>query len=552
MEDSEMLTEETMINPHTPLPSFLEMCLIDSTTASGQAALSSSLEAIVSFLSPLQTQTPQQTSTNSSINVITRIKHSLAKFLSRYNLEIQALITYFMEKQCLISNATGTGGGTIGESVYGAMRSKVVPVIHIPSTNQSVEQDNKHPQNLMALLPLTQKDCIRSAFFMAFAPYIKNKLEKYYNDLKQTNQYEREHRNNDDRDYMYRSTVPSPHNFFSSNTIFNTTMRTKIEKLFYMLYPYLHMTHQGTLYYYQLSYLLGNTIYYSPYLAFLKVMVRRVTTTDRERNRLNSKKQNNNNHKMEKKANVNSSSNKLKSNSYNSSSISNASNITSVSSLSSTPTLSSSLGKNNHNGNNTNIENNHSHVKSHSHRHGKKNDKHHIADIVRSTVLITLASVYLGACFMKLRQEQRRIRRRHRILSTRRNQSRNHTTGGIIVEDNNTIVTNPNNRMNNEAYHSGINRNHNQQHESVHPNPSLSIPVPPPPQPPRPNIQHTQSQIDHCPLCKNEFVNPTASCSGHVFCYRCLVQYLRDVRTECPVTKRYCRESDIIPIYEST
>ncbi|KAL7528809.1 hypothetical protein ACHAWF_002715 [Thalassiosira exigua] len=83
---------------------------------------------------------------------------------------------------------------------------------------------------------------------------------------------------------------------------------------------------------------------------------------------------------------------------------------------------------------------------------------------------------------------------------------------------------------------------------------TLRHPIPPPPLPPI-VMNESESAIGKwsCPICKEEpRINPTASTSGYVFCYKCLVTHLRQIGDHCPVTGMSCRENEVVRIYEPT
>ena len=80
------------------------------------------------------------------------------------------------------------------------------------------------------------------------------------------------------------------------------------------------------------------------------------------------------------------------------------------------------------------------------------------------------------------------------------------------------------------------------------------LPIPPPPMPPN-LLNKSDSDIMEkwsCPICKEPRINPTASTSGYVFCYKCLVMHLRQKGEFCPVTGMPCRESRVVRLYEPT
>lgn len=74
----------------------------------------------------------------------------------------------------------------------------------------------------------------------------------------------------------------------------------------------------------------------------------------------------------------------------------------------------------------------------------------------------------------------------------------------------------------------------------------------PPPFPP--SIKRDGTQIDPslCPLCEEERINPVASTSGYVYCYKCIIMSIRNNGKKCPITGMPCTESQLVRIYEST
>lgn len=80
-------------------------------------------------------------------------------------------------------------------------------------------------------------------------------------------------------------------------------------------------------------------------------------------------------------------------------------------------------------------------------------------------------------------------------------------------------------------------------------------PIPPPPLPPI-KLKHVADQDSAqewvCPLCQEPRINPTASTSGYVFCYKCLLLKLRRDGELCPLTGMPCKESQVVRLYEST
>jgi hypothetical protein len=79
------------------------------------------------------------------------------------------------------------------------------------------------------------------------------------------------------------------------------------------------------------------------------------------------------------------------------------------------------------------------------------------------------------------------------------------------------------------------------------------LPIPPPPMPPK-LIEEFDHNIDKwsCPICKEPRVNPTASTSGYVYCYKCIVKHIRNVGEYCPMTGTPCWEERVVRLFEPT
>ncbi|CAB9507135.1 Peroxisome biogenesis factor 10 [Seminavis robusta] len=53
-----------------------------------------------------------------------------------------------------------------------------------------------------------------------------------------------------------------------------------------------------------------------------------------------------------------------------------------------------------------------------------------------------------------------------------------------------------------------------------------------------------------CSICNMERQNPSAPSScGHVFCWKCLLQWVSGIRPECPLCRAACRPQDIVALY---
>ena len=78
------------------------------------------------------------------------------------------------------------------------------------------------------------------------------------------------------------------------------------------------------------------------------------------------------------------------------------------------------------------------------------------------------------------------------------------------------------------------------------------VELPPAPKPTKVGRGCIYPPQDHtlCPICGQKRVNACASTGGYVFCYLCLLEYIREHGNTCPVTALACAEKDIIRLYE--
>jgi len=223
-----LLAEESTIDPRSPLPSFLEMKLVHATAQSGRTAINSSIDAIIAKLNYAERGYPPS-SFRSKLAIL------LSRICQRYKNEVQMVVNYFIERQCLRSNSSAT----LSESLYGLTRSRI-------SRNGEISV-------------MKESDEIRAALLLAMGPYLKSRLDKCYE-----NERDRE----DEQ--------------VGENQSLNQK-RTALEKLrstFYYIYPFLHMSHDGIQLAYQFAYLIGRSVYFDPALHALGLVVRRITMKD--------------------------------------------------------------------------------------------------------------------------------------------------------------------------------------------------------------------------------------------------------------------------------
>ncbi len=65
------------------------------------------------------------------------------------------------------------------------------------------------------------------------------------------------------------------------------------------------------------------------------------------------------------------------------------------------------------------------------------------------------------------------------------------------------------------------------------------------------HVKDRLSQTKHlCPLCQRTRVNPAVAPTGFVFCYRCIINHIRDMGT-CPITNIEINEDQIFRLFET-
>ncbi|KZS12034.1 Peroxisome assembly protein 12 [Daphnia magna] len=76
----------------------------------------------------------------------------------------------------------------------------------------------------------------------------------------------------------------------------------------------------------------------------------------------------------------------------------------------------------------------------------------------------------------------------------------------------------------------------------------LSLPIPPPPHSVVQN-QNSKPRTGACPLCQQQWKNECVlRVSGYVFCYRCILPYLKE-NSKCPISKLPATPNDLIRIF---
>lgn len=219
-----LLAEEVTMDPLSPLPSFLEMKMIEEAAASGERGLRLALEYVVQRAS--QTRSPQWRA---------RISQFVERAITTYGAELRLLMTYLVNRRCLKSNACAS----VAESLYGGRRAKLGPA---------------GVNGQQSVLPLTDTDKTRLALVLALGPYVQERLDQMYHRFKQQ----------------------------SSGRVCDgtTSVWARFQALFVAAYPFLHMTKEGTVVVYQWMFLLGKTLHFDPASHMLGQVVRRTTQVD--------------------------------------------------------------------------------------------------------------------------------------------------------------------------------------------------------------------------------------------------------------------------------
>ena len=403
-----LLAEEVTIDPSSPFPSFLEMKLVQETTGAGEMAIRTSIAAVIEHFN--------RTEITSRVGSIKqRIATLLAQSLASYQSEIEMIIIYFILRKSLISYSNST----LAESMYGLKRSRV-------------SRD-------LSVFNLQEIDGVRAALLLSIGPYMKRRLDKYYEHNRDRDQY----------GTLEDLTVEQRTNSEPSRL-------KQSRSLFIYLYPFLHMSHNGIQLAYQFAFLIGKSSYFDVSQHFLRQIVRRVTLAD-----------------------INPAKN------------SKASVAKPFAEQIPEPVLLR----------------------------------------IKKAAAIGVTSALLVGWIGKFRQEMRRNRTRL-IINRDANANANADAGsGLEGQDRPGDMT-------------------------MTGNSSSEVVIPPPPLPS--SGKYFQDSVKPssdprlCPLCLQKRVNPAASSSGFVFCYKCLVVYLREKGPKCPIVGMRCEEKQVVRLYEPT
>jgi peroxin-12 len=502
-----LLTEENTIDPLSHLPSFLELTFVDVARNSGRIALSAAWDVGIGYLKGVEERMKRMERmtkgrvtmlhASSSVEGLTAIRkleriisasisqlrhwyysrlrrtcHVLLRTVQNLGPELQALIMYAIDYHCMHHLAGSTGC----EMVYGLKRSKIVKMPQPQLIVSNINGENKLLSSPVAqeqryqsrVVELSKIDRTKSALLAALLPYWKERCDQLYTRLK-------EQTNTDDTNYNA--------SYMNRNRSINTQSRRatlqKMKNRFMRLYPYFHMTHEGSIFLYQFAYLLGYTSYWSFSLHALGQILRRMTVADVQQQQQQ--------HQQQKHQRLIQTSKGRGVPSPRTTPLTSASKQTQQISTatSSNPSIQTKVT---------------------------------IPNMIRGAIIFSLSYSILSGWYSHFQRELR-LRRRRWITGERGESERQSTNEGDDSQQ------------------------------------RVILPIPPPPLPPPKLLdENEQLSIDKwsCPLCHEPRINPTASTSGYVFCYKCLIMHLRRKGEYCPVTGIPCYESKVVRLYEPT
>jgi len=171
-----------------------------------------------------------------------------------YNDEMFAMFVLAIEYSFLKKH-----DASFAENFYGLKREKHVPGRKGPGASPT-NNGNSSLENAQRR---------SSLFFLVVVPYLKSKLDALYSQLE-------------------GPVTPMGRLFARTDTGHNESARTSsagttFRRMFTRVYPFVHAAYEGSLFLYQLLYLLEYTPFYTPWLNIQRLRIRRLTRTDMER-----------------------------------------------------------------------------------------------------------------------------------------------------------------------------------------------------------------------------------------------------------------------------
>lgn len=299
-----LLTEEYTLDPLSHQPSFLELTFVDVARNSGRVALSAMWEVGLTWLegtlgrlrrmerltdrllaySIAAARSPSSTNMLSALSktiktTIYRVKlwyyshlrrmcHVLHRTIKMFGPELQILILFAIDYNCMHH----LSGSTACEMVYGLKRSKLVKIPASRNTSQSSSTGQ------YKVVELSKWDKTMSALLASLFPYCKQRCDNWFKELTEQSESEASTISPFEMIEGYDS-----NRRLQSNTNYSTNHSLTLDNLKQKMvnfYPYLHMTHELSIFLYQFAYLLGYTPYWSFSMHTLRVMLRRMTVAD--------------------------------------------------------------------------------------------------------------------------------------------------------------------------------------------------------------------------------------------------------------------------------
>eukprot|EP00592_Proboscia_alata_P026100 CAMPEP_0194438972 /NCGR_PEP_ID=MMETSP0176-20130528/107778_1 /TAXON_ID=216777 /ORGANISM="Proboscia alata, Strain PI-D3" /LENGTH=435 /DNA_ID=CAMNT_0039261667 /DNA_START=45 /DNA_END=1352 /DNA_ORIENTATION=+ len=266
--EGSLLLEEN-INLLSPLPSVLELCLADAALKSGKNGLVS----CVASAAKAALKASENNSSSTFGKMSKKVNRCVGEGLKKYSDEVCMLVTCFIEMKCLNSSSCAS----LSETVYGMKRAKVLAQITEPNSVSGQE---------FSLHPLSRKDKMCSLATLVIIPYLKQRLDKTYEKLRDFFSERRDGGLNAGSSSEHSSSLNSAFaqygaNITSNNSSEKTVSMQKLKWYFVRVYPYLHMTNEGLNIAYQWAYLFGRTAHYNSSLHLIGQILRRVTQSDR-------------------------------------------------------------------------------------------------------------------------------------------------------------------------------------------------------------------------------------------------------------------------------
>lgn len=241
-----LLVEEWTIDPHSTLPSFLEMAMIEES----QRVAWSTLKSIISYLQHRIHRWSQDSLNGESTLMrklwsrlgIYQMAHYLSEnVLASYSPEIRLGIVYFLERRSLLSGSAAL----ISEVLHGGRRVKLGNA----SSNDASQSNDPHiPRQARRLILMSKQDGIRLAVVTALGLYLLERGEWL-------------------------------HRHFNDHPKF-TWLSPRLRKFLNFLYPFLYSSAKGLNLWQRWQFLLGQSVYFDSFSKWLSLIVRRVVADD--------------------------------------------------------------------------------------------------------------------------------------------------------------------------------------------------------------------------------------------------------------------------------